>query len=117
MKEYYVDKFPDSCFNCQFSTEACYCKLNSLMTDTVTFHENFYELKRYKDCPLKLLSDRDKQVRKEVCDKIRMICNRNYNYVGDGTGYDGIDYHEMMGANNMIDKLLLALDKIQGETK
>ena len=92
MKEYYVDKFPDSCFNCQFSREACYCMLNSLMTDTVTFYENFYELKRYKDCPLKLLSDHDKQVRKEVCEEIRNRSAKSYSGYAFNLGKDVYSY-------------------------
>ena len=61
--------------------------------------------------------EHDKQVRKEVCEDIRKWCAKNFNWVGDGTGYDGQDYNEMMGANNAINKLRNFLDQIQGEKK
>ena len=63
------------------------------------------------------LADYTKQVRKEVCEEIRKWCNRNFNWVGDGTGYDGQDYNEMIGSNNTINKLRELLDQLQGETK
>lgn len=59
------------------------------------------------------LSDYTKQVRKEVVQEIRKWCNRNFNWVGDGTGYDGQDYNEMIGSNNTINKLRELLDQIQ----
>ena len=62
------------------------------------------------------LIDYTKQVRKEVCEEIRKWCNRNFNWVGDGTGYDGQDYNEIIGSNNTINKLRELLDQIQGET-
>jgi hypothetical protein len=61
------------------------------------------------------LADYTKQVRREVCEDIRKWCAKNFNWVGDGTGYDGQDYNEMIGANNTINKLRNFLDQIQGE--
>lgn len=63
------------------------------------------------------IADYTKQVRKEVCEEIRKWCNKNFNWVGDGTGYDGQDYNEMIVSNNTINKLRELLDKIQMETK
>lgn len=64
------------------------------------------------------LTDYTKQVRKEVCEEIRNWCDKSFNWVGDGTGYDGQDYNEMIGSNNTINKLRELLDQIeQGETK
>ena len=59
------------------------------------------------------LADYTKQVRKEVCEEIRKWCNKNFNWVGDGTGYDGQDYNEMIGSNNTINKLRELLDQLQ----
>lgn len=50
------------------------------------------------------LADYTKQVRKEVYDEIRKWCNRNFNWVGGGTSYDGQDYNEMIDSNNTINK-------------
>jgi len=61
------------------------------------------------------LSDYTKQVRKEVCEEIKKWCDKNFNWVGDGTGYDGQDYNEMIGSNNTINKLRKLLDQIQGK--
>ena len=52
-----------------------------------------------------LVADYTKQVRKEVVQEIKNWCDKNFNWVGDGTGYDGQDYNEMIGANNTINKL------------
>ena len=59
------------------------------------------------------LTDYTKQVRKEVCEEIRNWCDKNFNWVGDETGYDGQDYNEMIGSNNTINKLRELLDQIQ----
>ena len=61
------------------------------------------------------LADYTKQVRKEVCEEIRKWCDKNFNWVGDGTGCDGQDYSEMIGSNNTINKLRELLDQIQGK--
>ena len=70
-----------------------------------------------EDVGIHSLSDYTKQVRKEVCEEIRKWCAKNFNWVGDGTGYDGQDYNEMIGSNNTINKLRKLLDQIQGENK
>jgi hypothetical protein len=72
--------------------------------------------KREKYCPLQSLADHDKHVRKEVGEEIKKWCDKNFNWVGDGVGYDGQDYNEMIGSNKTIDKLRKFLDQIQGET-
>ena len=61
------------------------------------------------------LKNATKQVRKEVCEEIRKWCDKNFNWVGDGTGYDGQDYSETIGSNNTINKLRELLDQIQGK--
>lgn len=59
--------------------------------------------------------DHDRELVKEVCEKIRKWGNKHFNYVGDGTGYDGQDYNEMIGFNNAIKKLNEFLYQIQKE--
>lgn len=51
--------------------------------------------------------------RKKVVQEIRDWCDKNFNWVGDGTGFDGQDYNEMIGSNNTINKLREKLDQIE----
>jgi len=61
------------------------------------------------------LKEHDRELVKEVCEKIKNWGNKHFNWVGDGTGYDGQDYNEMIGFNNAIRQLNEFLDKIQKE--
>lgn len=51
----------------------------------------------------------------EIMEKIRKWGEKHYNWVGDGTGYDGQDYHECIGFNRAIDQLNEFLDTILKE--
>ena len=59
----------------------------------------------------------DRELVKEVCEKIEDWCNKNFNWVGNGIGYDGQDYNEMIGSNNTINKLRGFLNQIQKEAE
>ena len=48
----------------------------------------------------------------EIVGKIRKWGQKYYNWVGDGTGYDGQDYNECIGFNGAIDQLNEVLDTI-----
>ena len=48
----------------------------------------------------------------EIVEKIRKWGEKHYNWVGDGTGYDGQDYHECIGFNRAIDQLNEVLDTL-----
>lgn len=48
----------------------------------------------------------------EIVEKIKEWGQKHYNWVGDGTGYDGQDYNECIGFNMAIDQLNEVLDKI-----
>lgn len=61
------------------------------------------------------LQTHDRELVKEVCEKIKDWCNKNFNWVGNGIGYDGQDYNEMIGSNNTINKLRGFLNQIQKE--
>ena len=63
----------------------------------------------------KNLKQHDRELVKEVCEKIEDWCNKNFNWVGNGIGYDGQDYNEMIGSNNTINKLRGFLNQIQKE--
>lgn len=116
--EYFVDEMPRDCASCKHYHMNC-ADGYSCSKLRKEIHPNFSEGMgyRHQDCPLQSLTDYTKQVRKEVCEEIRKWCNRNFNWVGDGTGYDGQDYNEMIGSNNTINKLRELLDQIQGEIK
>lgn len=51
----------------------------------------------------------------EIVEKIRKWGQKHYNWVGDGTGYDGQDYNECIGFNRAIDQLNEALGTILKE--
>ena len=49
---------------------------------------------------------------KKIVEEIRKWGQKHYNWVGDGTGYDGQDYNECIGFNMAIDQLNKILDTI-----
>lgn len=60
-----------------------------------------------------LITDRLAEERKKVVQEIKSWCDKNFNWVGDGTGYDGQEYNEMIGSNNTINKLRELLDQVE----
>lgn len=109
----YVDELPKSCDDCEFGYfyDCQYCTLRPDLMRKDEWCE------KEKHCPLETTQSLKQQVRKEVCEEIRKWCDKNFNWVGDGTGYDGQDYNEMIGSNNTINKLRKLLDQLQGESK
>lgn len=72
----YVDEFPKDCIDCPCESEY-YCNL---------LHEDVGCLKWgeiHKNCPLQSLSDYTKQVRKEVCELVRVKADDKYFEMGD----------------------------------
>ena len=49
---------------------------------------------------------------KKIVEEIRKWGHKHFNWVGDGTGYDGQDYNECIGFNMAIDQLNEILDTI-----
>ena len=49
---------------------------------------------------------------KKIVEEIRKWGQKHYNWVGDGTGYDGQDYNKCIGFNMAIDQLNEILDTI-----
>ena len=68
---------------------------------------------------------RDKKIREqrqqlksqpaEIVEKIKEWGQKHYNWVGDGTGYDGQDYNECIGFNMAINQLNEILDTLLKE--
>ena len=105
----YVDELPKSCVGCKYFAEhrrQCNLEL-CLQWNEVKF--------KFDDCPLIDIKTHDRELVKEVCEKIEDWCNKNFNWVGNGIGYDGQDYNEMIGSNNTINKLRGFLNQIQKE--
>ena len=88
----YVDELPKSCLECKFCNKENYCCL--LMQKDVREYRD--------DCPLILIQDHDKQVRKEVCDYIKHRL-------------DNVDVETNTDYNSFIAILDEVLDQIQGE--
>ena len=106
---------PDCCVQCSLCCADYKGELYCKQLDE-TFKPNIEVVdykKRKRNCPLKLLSDHIAEVRKMIVQEIRDWCSKNFNWVGDGTGYDGQDYNEMIGSNNTINKLREKLDQIE----
>lgn len=59
-----------------------------------------------------LLKQQLKNQPKEIIEKIKKWGQKHYNWVGDGTGYDGQNYNECIGFNMAIDQLNEILDAI-----
>ena len=66
----YVDELPKKCLKCPCFDRCGYmCKINKKLLDTVG--KESADNSRDEVCPLQSLADYTKQVRKEICDKIR----------------------------------------------
>lgn len=72
--EYFVDEMPRDCASCKHYHMNC-ADGYSCSKLRKEIHPNFSEGigYRHQDCPLQSLSDYTKQVRKEVCDKIKSL--------------------------------------------
>ena len=94
----YVDELPKSCVNCDFGYANNFCELDYDL-DLREFDKN----QKHTKCPLQSLADHDKQVRKEVCEKVLLIIDEKFNCCG---------YIE----EKFDDIKRYVLDQIQGET-
>ena len=64
----YLDELPERCLDCCLLSDGNFCNHDDFVGELHSV--NVYKEKP-KNCPLKLLADHDKQVRKEVCQEIR----------------------------------------------
>ena len=71
----YVDELPKSCDDCEFGYfyDCQYCTLRPDLMRKDEWCE------KEKDCPLQSLADYTKQVRKEVCEKIKKQIFNHFN--------------------------------------
>ena len=69
----YVEELPNSCNDCWFQVFIAYHQNGWRHTERYcSIMKDSYDCKCLKErCPLQLLTDYDKQVRKQVCDEIR----------------------------------------------
>lgn len=100
----YVDELPEKCSKCKFCTSDYYCTL--IHKDVFDYDKTINNQTRYSKCPLKTITEHDKQVRKQVCDEIRQKSTIEY-------------YEEYDGFDRKIGKTYIIrdyeLDQIQGE--
>ena len=90
-----------------------YCSYRD--TETGVIGDNFVELLNQQDKEIIKLREENQQLHSqpaEIVEKIRKWGQKHYNWVGDGTGYDGQDYNECIGFNRAIDQLNEALGTI-----
>lgn len=78
--EYFVDEMPRDCASCKHYHMNC-ADGYSCSKLRKEIHPNFSEGigYRHQDCPLQSLADYTKQVRKEVCDKIKEQIFNHFN--------------------------------------
>ncbi len=110
--EIYVETMPSDCDECPCCNSdvdygAC-CNLGAY-----GYVDYYPTTRKHPNCPLKSLKDALAEERKKVVQELKDWCDKNFNWVGDGTGYDGQDYNEMIGSNNTINKLREILDQIE----
>lgn len=103
----YVDKLPKICIDCpclHLDEWCAFCNLNAFDGNHCPSRE--LDKQRHKDCPLTLISDHDKQVRKEVCGELKEKI-MDY-YVKGNTAWFNVE---------KLDKDIVweILDQIQGE--
>ena len=102
----YVDELPKSCDDCEFGYfyDCQYCTLRPDLMRKDEWCE------KEKHCPLHSLTDHTKQVRKEVCDKIREWHDEECESLDLDSDFD-------VGYSGALSNLWGILDQIQGETK
>ena len=93
------------------SPEECSAIINNLEETTSKWQHKCEE----KEQHIEKLEDENQKLKSqpaEIVEKIRKWGQKHYNWVGDGTGYDGQDYNECIGFNMAIDQLNEVLDTI-----
>ena len=69
-----VEKLPESCSKCLFCYDnRPYWKSSDCIINHKELDEDEIEIKREKDCPLHSIKAHDRELVKEVCEKIREI--------------------------------------------
>lgn len=69
----YVDEIPESCGDCKFLEKAEY----SFYCSRLNIKLNYID--REKDCPLQSLKDHDRELVRQVCEKINNLANKKAN--------------------------------------
>lgn len=100
----YIDELPEKCSKCKFCTSDYYCTL--IHKDIFDYDKIINKQTRYSKCPLKLLSDYTKQVRKEVVRDIKDYMENHNHTIPVDTKNRKVVYK--IGLTRF-------LDKIQGE--
>lgn len=106
----WVEKMPEYCDECPCSLrdkdDCAYCNL---------LHKNIgYDFGKIpKHCPLQLIKDHDRELVKEVCEKIK---ERAVNmYYAEDQEDDSIEQAIVISRNEAVDEFIDILDQIQKE--
>lgn len=105
----WVEKMPESCGDCEFcetSEHWFYCSRLGIKLKYIS---------REKDCPLQSLKTHDRELVKEVCEKIK---ERAVNmYYAEDQEDDSIEQAIVISRNEAVDEFIDILDQIQKEAE
>lgn len=107
----YVEKLPKSCKYCPmnaYGVEKNYCSLYSI--NNIGQYIDCWNSKRHKKCPLVNIKTHDRELVKEVCEKIRNAVNKSLEEIGGNCNgelygqyickglvdYDSIEFDEIL---------------------
>ena len=113
--EYFVDEMPRDCASCKHYHMNC-ADGYSCSKLRKEIHPNFSEGigYRHQDCPLQSLSDYTKQVRNEVCEKIRKQIFNHFN-VNNMEEYESLSMLDSLftadAVTDMLDDILKEYQK------
>lgn len=107
MAEIYVKEMPKSCYICHcFDTSEAMCSITGTYT-------KFKQGRILEDCPLIDIKDHDRELVKEVCEKIK---ERAVNmYYAEDQEDDSIEQAIVISRNEAVDEFIDILDQIQKE--
>ena len=105
----YVDELPESCTSCpccDFDIGGCQCEDPYVSNDNIN---------RLNGCPLVDIKTHDRELVKEVCEKIKNETTSMY-YAEDQED-DSIEQAIVVSRNEAVDEFIDILDQIQKEYK
>ena len=112
----WVEKMPESCSKCLFCYDnRPYWKSTDCIINHKELDEDEIEIKREKDCPLIDIKTHDRELVKEVCEKIREYLRTQVIYCG-GKATE-LDIMIASAGNQVLEDIKQFLDQIQEEVE
>ena len=111
--EYFVDEMPRDCASCKHYHMNC-ADGYSCSKLRKEIHPNFSEGigYRHQDCPLIPLSDHDKQVRNEVCEKVKEKVLKHFNIKSEEE-YEKLPLIDSLFTADVVFELLDQIEKCE----